>query len=280
MDNSDEGGFRSIDRGAPTALKGWLSDVYFPALLDGALGPLTTRLGQRATIEEPMFGRAAGLAGLESLLKSVAAWLEKSKATYDRGQFTTGIDRDLTEGILNLAATEGNADALPARLPSDKKIELPVAVVAERRRSREVDVRVYYSAALVSGKRVTRSPLARPSPEVIVPALVKDHLDALKKGDIAAALACFETEAVLREANNAAHGHVQGGMRAYYTRVATGGWDVQRCGTADDGRTVMLEYTLTRFAGKEVPPQAGLMVYERGDSGLFRALRLYDDTEG
>jgi hypothetical protein len=256
----------SAERGEPTALKGWLSDVYFPALLEDALGPLMTRLGQRATVEEPMFGRASGLSALEGLLESVQEWLAKSKATYDRGQFTTGIDRDLTEGILNLTL-------------DDRKVELPVAVVAERRRSREVGVRVYYSSLLVSGKTATRAPLVQPSSDVMVPELVKDHLDALKTGDVTAALACFESEAVLREANNAAHGHAHGGMRTYYTRIATGGWDVQRCGAADDGRTIMLEYTLARLAGKEVTPQAGLMVYERGDSGLFRAVRLYDDIQ-
>jgi hypothetical protein len=274
MDPTDEGGKPHLapppesgdgDRGAATALKGWLSDVYFPALLDGALGPLTTRLGQRATVEEPMFGRAVGLTALEGLLKSVEEWLAKSQATYDRGQFTTGIDRDLAEGILNLKL-------------DGKKVELPVAVVAERRRSREVDVRVYYSTALVSGKKATRAPIVQPSPDVMVPELVKDHLEALKRGDIDAALACFETGAVLREANNTAHGQTQGGIRAYYARVASGGWNGQRCGAADDGRTVMLEYTVTRLAGKEAAPQAGLMVYERGDSGLFRAIRLYDDV--
>ncbi|HTQ31964.1 MAG TPA: hypothetical protein VMI53_12205 [Opitutaceae bacterium] len=35
-----------------------------------------------------------------------------------------------------------------------------------------------------------------------------------------------------------------------------------------------------RPARLDVEPQAGLLIYERGDSGLFRALRLYDDVDG
>ena len=49
--------------------------------------------------------------------------------------------------------------------------------------------------------------------------------------------------------------------------------------TADDGRTCAFEYTLTKMNGRPVAPQAGLAVYERGDSGLLRALRVYDDLE-
>jgi hypothetical protein len=48
---------------------------------------------------------------------------------------------------------------------------------------------------------------------------------------------------------------------------------------ADDGRTCALEYTVVRVHGKPVPPQAGLAVYERGESGLLHAVRVYEDVE-
>src|SRR5207249_6360143 len=114
----------------------------------GQLGPLGIRLGPRATVDDPMFGRATGMPGIDAHLKSTADWLTKGKATYDRGQFTTGVDRDITEGIVTLEEGE------PA-----KKIEVPVAVVAERRRSREVELRVYWSTRLLTGKASARKPL-------------------------------------------------------------------------------------------------------------------------
>src|SRR5690242_15879161 len=110
------------DRGPPTSLRGWLSDVYFPAILDSALGPLSIRLGPRATVDDPMFGRTTGLPALDAHLKQVSEWLSKSGAVYTRGLFTTGIDRDVTEGRLAMKI-DGAA------------VDLPVAVVAERRRS-------------------------------------------------------------------------------------------------------------------------------------------------
>ena len=48
---------------------------------------------------------------------------------------------------------------------------------------------------------------------------------------------------------------------------------------ADDGRICALEYTVVRVRGKNVPPQAGLAVYERGETGLLRSVRIYEDVD-
>ena len=252
------------DRGPPTSLRGWLSDVYFPAILDGALGPLSIRLGPRATVDDPMFGRTTGLPALDGLLKQVHEWLVKTSAVYTRGHFTTGIDRDVTEGRLALNV-DGNA------------VDLPVAVVAERRRSREVELRVYYATRPVTGKSAPRPALLTHKNDLVLPPLVVDHLDSMKKGRIDQVLACFEADAVVTDPFGIARANVGGGLRAYYEKLLAGGWDVHRGGAADDGRTCAVEVSLTKSACKDISPQAGLMVYEKGDSGLIRAIRVYDD---
>jgi hypothetical protein len=48
---------------------------------------------------------------------------------------------------------------------------------------------------------------------------------------------------------------------------------------ADDGSSCALEYTVVRVHGKDVAPQAGLAVYERGESGLLRSVRVYQDVD-
>jgi hypothetical protein len=40
-----------------------------------------------------------------------------------------------------------------------------------------------------------------------------------------------------------------------------------------------LEYNFVRWADRELPPQVGLGVYERGPDGLLAAARVYDDVE-
>ncbi len=253
-------------RGPPTSLRGWLSDVYFPALLDHALEPLSIRLGARATIDDPLFGRTTGLPGLDGLLKQVNDWLAKNGAAYTRGQFTTGIDRDLTEGRLTLTI-DGH------------RVNLPVAVVAERRRSREVELRVYYATRPVTGKSTLRHALLSRNSDLPLPPLVAEHLDAMSRGNLDAVLACFEADAVLTCPSGTERANAGGGLRAYYERLTAGGWEAHRGGAADDGRTCALELSLTKVAGRDLSPQAALIVYEKGDSGLLRAVRMYDDVE-
>jgi hypothetical protein len=47
----------------------------------------------------------------------------------------------------------------------------------------------------------------------------------------------------------------------------------------DDGVRCALEYNCVRWGGHDLPPQAGLGVYERGPDGLLAAARIYDDVE-
>ena len=47
----------------------------------------------------------------------------------------------------------------------------------------------------------------------------------------------------------------------------------------DDGVRCALEYNLVRWGSHDLPPQAGLAVYERGAGGLLAAVRIYDDVE-
>lgn len=258
------------DRGPPTSLRGWLSDVYLPVLLDeaeGSLAALTLRLGERAAVDDPIFGRASGLPALERFLDETSKWLKEHKASFARGHFTTGVDRDVTEGVLSLTF-------------DDKTVELPIAVVAERRRSREVELRVYYTTAPIKGTLVSRSPLVAPDQSVVLPQMVVDHLDALRRADVDALLAGFETDGHLREARGVVH-KKGAGLREYYEKLCAGpgGVDIVRGGAADDGRTCALEYTLVKIGGRAVAPQAGLAIYERGESGLVSALRIYDDLE-
>ena len=47
----------------------------------------------------------------------------------------------------------------------------------------------------------------------------------------------------------------------------------------DDGRACALEYNVVSWGGTELPPEAGIAVYVRGDSGKLSAARIYDDSD-
>ncbi len=261
------------ERGEATNLKGWLSDVLYPVLLENDAekrDALARRLGARGTIDDPIFGRASGSPALERMLAEIGGWLVRHKATYARGPVTVGVDRDVTEGALTLD-NEG------------RHVTVPIAVVTERRPSREVELRVYYSTRPLNGTSAARSPVMAPNDGLILPPPVQRHVDALKRGEPGALVGTFDSTGAIRESNGERHAGEQG-LRAFYERLFggaanSGGVEVLKAGAADDGRTFALEYTLVRSGGRDVPPQAGLALYERSDTGLIRELRVYDDSE-
>ena len=262
------------EREGTSGLRGWLSDVYFPALVSVQAEQLVRRLGDRATVDDPIFGRANGPA-LPRYLEEVAQWLSKRGAAFEKVAFVTGSDRDVTEGMLALAF-----DGRPVRVP--------VAVVAERRPEREVEIRLYYSTEPIKGTRAVRSPLLPKDDEVAVPPPVAAHLDALARADLAGIVASFEPGGMLRDSagRTFVRDESGGALRAFYEKALApsgpggpGGLLVLKGARADDGRTCALEYTVVRARGRDVAPQAGLAVYERGESGLLRALRIYEDVE-
>jgi hypothetical protein len=257
------------ERGAPSSLRGWLSDVYLSCLVEAQHEQLMRRLGDRSTVDDPIFGRAHGDPALPRHLGEASAWLSKHGATFEKHSFTMGSDRDVTEGVLGLTFDGRSAS-------------VPVAIVAERRRDREIEMRLYYSTKPINGTRAIRSPLLPQDDEVGVPPPVEAHLRALARGDVAGLVASFEQGATLRDAQGETHLKDRGQIESFYKALFGGrgaGVDLLKGARADDGRTCALEYTVVRVRGRDVPPQAGLAVYERGESGLLRAVRLYEDVD-
>ena len=62
-------------------------------------------------------------------------------------------------------------------------------------------------------------------------------------------------------------------------QFSSGGFGLQDCAVTDDGVRCALEYNCVRWGRRDLPPQAGIGVYERGPDGLLAAARVYDDIE-
>ncbi len=263
------------NRSLPSNVRGSLSEVYVPGLISSQAEHLGRRLGNRATIDDPLFGRATGATALSRHLEQASAWLVARKASFEHVAFTTGSDRDVTEGTLSLSL-------------DGKVVALPIAVVAERRPEREVEIRVYHSTRPVAVTTASRTPLVPRDDELTLPPPVTAHLQALARGDVDAVVSGFEDGAVLRDPLGESHakdGKDGGPLRGFYEKLLGAevprgpGVDLLRGARADDGRTCALEYTIAHLRGRDVNPQPGLAVYERGESGLLHAARLYHDHE-
>lgn len=255
--------FGSDDRGAPSSLRGWLSEVYFPAILAGELEPLMLRLGPRATLDEPMFGKSSGLEGLTEHLGQIGKRLVETNASYDRYAFVTGIDRDMTEGTLSY-----DRDNL--------RLALPVAVVAERRKSREVELRVYCRARELPRSAPRNSPFIPPLPAVL-PDNVRHLIDCFSAGDAGGAAQLFDPISFTREPT-ARQREGRDAIEAGFRSLIGTGVELYPTGTADDGRHCLVEGAIMRIGSAPIRPTHSLFVIERSDQGLFRSLRIYDDA--
>lgn len=235
-----------------SVLKGRLVDVFVPALVAGETTALVRRLGTRATLDDPTQGRGASVAGIESMLLKIArTWTDG--ATFTCLASTTGVDCDVNEGTLELGGAV-----------------MPIAVVAERRAMREIDVRLYYTAPERTDARLVppswTSSSADPRAKVAT-----DLLDALAAGDGARLLAAFEHDARAVDVRGTTHDRASGALAGWLATFERA--ELLSMGTADDGRRCCLE--ITRRQGRPGRHAATLLVLVRGDSGLLREVRAY-----
>ena len=222
----------SEDRGpnSSSALRGRLADVYVRALVEGSLEALSRRLGNRATIDDPVFGRASTLSSIDPLLEKVSNRFREGNATYRHVASATGVDRDVSEGIIHLRGAGGESD-------------LPIAVVAERRRLREIELRVYYASG--APQRRVRPPLLAADEDVPVPQIVAHVLDALRIGAVERVLSAFEEGSRWVDPAGQAHAKKDGGMAKFLAELG-GKLELAPAGAADDGRTCCVEAVVVR----------------------------------
>ena len=141
--------------------------------------------------------------------------------------------------------------------------------------------RTYCSQWPVDRRRHIRPPILEPG--AAHPGdVVGRYQAALAAGDTEAIVGMFAPDGYLREpiGPDATH-RGTGALRSFFTGrfSAGGGLGVQHCAVTDDGIRCALEYNCVRWGDHDLPPQAGLTVYERGGDGLLAAVRLYDDVE-
>ena len=162
------------------------------------------------------------------------------------------------------------------------RVGLPVAVVADSRSDGRIDeLRIYYSSWPLTGRHLNRPPLLQPDPELRESGVVADYQRALSAGDVDAIVAVFEPDGYAREPSGGEFVHRgPAGLHAFYELLFSndGGIPLEHCALIDDQRACALEYNVVRWGKDELPPEAGIAVYVRGQSGKLAAARIYDDV--
>ena len=245
---------------------------YYEGIMAGEPDALARSFAGQPVLDDPRVGYVEGTRRLRAFVNGTADWLAERDAVVENVALTLTPTRTVEEVALHLLADEG------------VRVELPVAIVSDRNPDRTLKaIRVYHSMWPLTGSHRVRSPLLPADPEE-TPAegTPGEYQRALAEGDLEGIVATFEPDGYAREPSGGAYLHrgVEGLRELYAHLFANGGGiRLEHCTLTDDGVRCSIEYNCARWGVTDIPPQAGVAVYERGSSGLLAAARIYDDVE-
>lgn len=242
---------------------------YFDGILTGEVDALIGSFAGEPELYHPVQGRIRGRREFEAYVLATQAWLTERNCAIDEVLTIHGKSKGCGEAILHLDGGQAPVD-------------LPVSVAADRARDgRLAELRVYYSSWPLTARHANRQPVLQAAPKLRAPDVVGEYQEALAAGDLNAIIDAFEPDGYAREPAGGRFVHTgTDALRAFYEHLFSndGGIVLQHCGLIDDGRACALEYNVVQWGKTELPPQAGIAVYVRGDTGKLAAARIYDDV--
>ena len=250
---------------------------YFTALNQGDAGALETAWPGEVVVFDPRAGEIRGHRQLRRFVSQNQSWLAERHARIETVASTWAGGRAVVELLAHL---DGDG----------RELAWPMAVVAESPDEFSVVFRTYCSQWPVDGRRHVRPPILPPrsgQPGSVEPwsaqpgDVVGRYQAALAAGDAEAIVSTFAPDGYFRESIGPHYVHRgRPELRSFFTRCfsAGGGIGLQPCAVTDDGVRCALEFNCLRWGRQDLPPQAGISVYERGPDGLLAAARVYDDV--
>jgi hypothetical protein len=244
---------------------------YYEGIMANQPEALARSFAGQPRVNDPRVGYVEGARELRAFVNGTADWLRERDAVVENVALTRTQSRTVEEVVLHLLSDDG------------VRVELPVAIVSDRNPERTLKtIRVYHSLWPLTGRHRVRSPLLPEDPSLHVEGAPGDYQRALAEGDLASIVSTFEPDGYAREPSGGAYVHRGAeGLRELYTHMFAngGGIPLEHCTLTDDGTRCAIEYNCVRWGVADIPPQAGVAVYERGSSGLLAAARIYDDVE-
>jgi hypothetical protein len=237
----------------------------------GLAGSRLDEPGMEVRVDDPQSGRIEDHAAFDAYMVSSSKWLEAHDARPRPIANTVADWRVVGEFEVDL-------------VENGREFTLPVAVVVERDGDAgRIWVRVYHSQWPLLGHHVRRPPLLARDSAVRESDIVGEYQAALAAGDADRIVATFEPDGCFREPAGGEY-RVCGtaALSQLFARFfgAGGGITLEHCTVTEDGSRTALEFNAVKWGSVEMPPQAGVAVYERGRTRRIAEARIYDDVEG
>ena len=249
---------------------GFVSVPYFAGLTSGEVDALVASFVGEPKVHHPMRGRITGERAFRAFVAETNAWLVQRNVSIEDVARVITEESGIEEVVLELDGDTG-------------RVGLPHTFVADHGPGGRIEeLRVYFTRWPLTGRHLNRPPVLQPDPELRESGVVGDYQRALAAGDVDAIVDTFEPDGYAREPAGGDYVHRgTGGLRAFYEQLFSngGGIPLEHCKVIDNGRACALEYNVVRWGRTELPPQAGVAVYVRGDSGKLAAARIYDDAD-
>ena len=188
---------------------------YFDGLMAGEPDALVKSFAGEPEVYDPVRGRIRGARAFETYVSEQKAWLARHDVSVENVEHVAFERHGFGEMVLHLDAESG-------------RVELPVAITADRNADGRIDeLRIYSSSRPLTGRLVHRPPLLQPDPDLRASDVVADHQRALAAGDVDAIVATFEADGYTREpaGDQPFHGGPDG-LRAFYERLFSNGGGV------------------------------------------------------
>ena len=243
---------------------------FYAGLMTGETDALIGSFAGEPELHYPVRGRIRGARAFTTFVAETNIWLKEAEVSIEDVDHITTERRAVGEAVLHVGG-----DGAP--------VDLPVAIATDRRPDLRIEeLRIYYSTRPLTGRHANRAPVLQPDPELREPDVVGAYQRALAAGDPDAIVASFEPAGYAREPAGRDYVH-RGpeGLRKFYGWLFSngGGIPLEHCAVTDGGACA-LEYNVVRWGEAELlPPQAGIAVYVRGESGKLAAARIYDDAD-
>jgi hypothetical protein len=240
---------------------------YFTILKKEDIESLSSILNVKSILYTPLDGKIIGRENIKNYILKQKEWLNTKKAKVEVINYIDNTNRVVIELVTYLKK-------------DSKEIELPIVAVLDIKNYFISSIRIYHSTWPLTGKHNKIKPILDPEDHLDEPEIISLYLEGIKNADKEFVLSLFEDRAYIQEPNGSKfrhHGKAE--LEKFYNiALDKGGVPLKHCTSTFDGKHLAVEYVFDEWGDKKFEPQAGIAIYEIGESGKIAAVRIYNDS--